>query len=113
MNDYYQIGKVVLVFSLIVQLIMLALQVAALHRHRHISFWLLCGSSVLGALYAGMTGAPYFVSFSEAIALKMFKAGTLCGIVGALSGVWGTAMLFRSYRSLSEIANHDNARSTQ
>lgn len=112
MNDY-QIGKVVLVFSLIVQLVMLALQVTALHRHRYICFLFLCGSRALGALYAGMTGASYFVSFLEAIALTMFKAGALCGIVCALPGVWGTAILFRSYRSLSEIANCDNAKSTQ
>lgn len=104
MEGYYQVGKIVIVFSLAIQVVMLFLQAAALQRHKHVAFWLLCFGSALGALYAVLVGAPYFFSFSEDLAFTLFKAGTLCGAIGAVLGVCGTVMLFHSYRLLSEAA---------
>ncbi len=104
MEDYYQIGRLTILFSLVVQLVMLSMQASALCRHKHLCFWLLCTGSVLGIFYIILTGTPYFVSVPEGIALTLFKLGTLCAFAAGIFAIFGTSILFQSYRNISDAA---------
>lgn len=102
METYYAIGKFVTVFGFLIQVVMLVLQASALNRHGSGFFLLLCGSSACGLIYAVLAGLPYFVPLSMDSTLFFVKASLLFGVLGSILAIWGTVLLFRAYRKLSE-----------
>jgi len=109
MESFYLIAKATIVFSVVVQFVMLSLQAAALHRHKLFCFWLLCFGSVFGALYAILSGIPQFFEIPQDASLLLFKVATFFGVAGAIAGIWGTASLFRSYATISEATARSSA----
>lgn len=104
MDAYYSLGAGIAAFALFVQLTMLGLQSAAYRRHGHKSFLILCIASVLGLIYACLMGIPYIVPLDASILVSVTAIGALVGAMSALLAVLGTALLFKSYRNLAEVA---------
>jgi hypothetical protein len=102
METYYNIGRFVIAFTFIAQSAMLFLQASALRRHGQRFFVLLCISSICGLIYACFTGLPYFLPLHASSMLFFLKFAVFFGVVGGLLAIWGTALLFQSYRKLSE-----------
>ena len=104
METYYLLGIGIAVFALLVQLTMLGLQAAAFRRHGHRSFLILCAASVLGFVYCVLAGIPYIVPMDVASLVPLTALTALIGVGSAVLAIWGTALLFKSYRSLAEAA---------
>ena len=104
METYYLLGIGIAVFALLVQLAMLALQAAAFRRHGHKSFLILCAASVLGFVYSVLAGIPYIVPMDVAGLVPLTALAALIGAASAVLAIWGTALLFKSYRNLAEVA---------
>src|SRR5688572_1459837 len=104
MNTYYLLGIIIGVIALVVQLAMLRLQLGAYRRHGHKSFLVLCLASVLALVYCVLTSVPYLVPLDMPALVQITAAGALIGCIGAVLAVWGTALLFKSYRELAEAA---------
>ena len=102
MEAYYAVGRWVVIGGLFVQFIMLALQASALRRHGQKCFVLLCLDTILFAAYMGLSGFPYFYPISLPTALTLLKIGMVFAVLGSVLGIWGTILLFRAYRNLSE-----------
>jgi hypothetical protein len=89
---------------LFVQLVMLVLQAAAFRRHGHKSFLILCTSSVFALIYSILVGISYVVPLGVETLFPLTAIGAIVGATGALLAIWGTVLLFRSYRNLAEVA---------
>jgi lysylphosphatidylglycerol synthetase-like protein (DUF2156 family) len=112
METYYTIGKLAVTFAFIAQSSMLLLQAAALRRHGSGFFAMLCISSICGLVYAFLTGLPYFLPLQTATTLFLLKIALVFGASGGILAILGTALLFRSYRKLSEALARSSAGST-
>jgi hypothetical protein len=84
------------------QLFMLALQLRAYARNRHISFILLAISSSLCLIYWAITTARYFLQPTTAFAQPSYIAGACVATVQIAMGLWGTISLFNSYDALAQ-----------
>ena len=98
------IGALTSAFVLLVQSGMLWLQASALRRHRHRSFLLLAIGSVLGILYCLTSFPLYLMHISEDAFCALMLGSTALVLIGAVLGLVGTALLFRSYTKLAQRA---------
>lgn len=101
MSDQQGLAYVLIGASLVAQLILVSLQLAAARRHGHRSFFLLCLSTACGIAYLALLLAlgkwrPAGYSWPPLLyTLAALYVGQL------VLGVWGTASLFGSYRKLA------------
>ena len=102
MDTYYLIGACIAVYALLGQLVMLGIQIAAYRRHGHKSFLVLCIASVIALIYCILAGLPYLIPLEMPVLVMLTAAGAVIGASGALLGLWGTVLLFKSYRNLAE-----------
>ena len=101
MASYESIGRLALVFAVVVQLVILVLQASALRRHGNAFFVVLCASSILGLVYSLLVGLPYLVPLRATSTVFFLKIGLFFGVVGGILAVIGTTLLFRSYSQIS------------
>ncbi|OOG52245.1 hypothetical protein B0E48_17350 [Rhodanobacter sp. C03] len=86
------------------QIIMFSLQVGALRRYRHKSFWLLAAGSTCFATYAAIGAVPYFVTLNTSALSGLLSVGVAFALIGVVVGVWGTTSLFRRFGELQRAA---------
>lgn len=100
MNTFRMIWLASIVLGIGVEVILLCLQAGALRRYGHSSFWLLIVGSACTAVYALIGAVPYFVTLHTAALTNLLGLGLAFALVGVISGVWGTASLFRRFGEL-------------
>ena len=101
MDTYYTLGKMVVAIALLVQLSLLAIYAGALKRHRNLCFSLLASGAVVGLVYAIVAGLPFFLHWGLPVRLLIAKVTFALLVVGGVLGVWGMALLVRSYSALA------------
>jgi hypothetical protein len=106
MEEYYAWGRWAVIVGIAIQFFMLWLQMSALLRHGQRCFLLLAMGTLVFAIYIALAGLPYFVKMDIDSALFLLKVALGFAATGSVLAVWGTALLFRSYRRLREGRMH-------
>jgi hypothetical protein len=84
------------------QVAMLTLQVRALRRHGHRSFFLLSVATTCGLFYLALSVAKaWWFRESTSADVYLYSGAALLLLTQMAVGVWGTASLFRSYGRLA------------
>ena len=91
------------------QLATLGIQLAAYRRHGHKSFLILCIASVLALIYCVLAGFPYLTPLEMPALVLLTAASAIIGASSSLLAVWGTVLLFKSYRNLAEATARSSA----
>jgi uncharacterized membrane protein YesL len=102
MEAYYSLGKLIVFIALLSQCLILAIQAWALKRHRKRCFTLLTLGALFGIIYAVIAGLPYFIHFDMPAHLLIQKLTLGLLVCGSVLGIWGMALLVRSYSDLAE-----------
>ncbi|MFC3653112.1 hypothetical protein ACFONN_16250 [Dyella humi] len=104
METYYALGKSIVVLGVAFQCALLFIQGWALSKSRERCFVLLFSGAALGLVYSMLAGLPFFIrlSLQSHVVLGKVTLGLLA--IGAALGVWGMALLVRSYYNLSQNA---------
>ena len=101
-QTYHFIGESLTAFALVVFLVLFALQVGALRRHRHKSFLLLCVGTLCGIASLVLAATSYLFPTDPATMVFWLEVRSVFYVASALLCLWGTVSLFNSYRALSE-----------
>jgi hypothetical protein len=82
-----------------VAIALLALEVRAFLRHKHMSFLLLAIATACGLLYlAGLYGLSYYVHLAnQPVPSVWLYTGAILQAAAILFGFWGTASLIQAY----------------
>ncbi|GAB2524976.1 hypothetical protein [Lysobacter humi (ex Lee et al. 2017)] len=102
MESAYWLGAFGVAFSLLIQIVMLALQASALSRHGHRAFTLLVASSIVGLLYCLGSIPMALMQLEPDVYLVFSTVNVALMVIASLLGVAGTALLFRSYTRLTK-----------
>jgi len=109
LETYFWLGAGIAVFALLTQLVILWLYAAALRRHRHKCFLVLSSSCFLGLIYSVLMGVPYIAPMDEPSLVTLTAIGAFVGAVGVSLSIWGTILLLKSYRNLTEAVAQSSA----
>jgi hypothetical protein len=87
---------------LIVQVVLLSLQIYTYRRTNHYSLVLLAVGTTAGILTSGLSKILTSEVLAERVRAGMLDALFILYSVGMVLGIWGSALLFRSYVRLTE-----------
>lgn len=105
METHYALGKLAVTVAFLAQCLLLAIQIWALKRHRQRCFAMLALCAAFGLIYNVVAGIQYFVRLDMPEHLLMAKIAVALLACSAALGVWGMALLVRSYSILAERAS--------
>ncbi|WP_158884359.1 hypothetical protein [Rhodanobacter sp. L36] len=91
-----------IILGMATQVVMLSLQIGALRRYAHRSFWLLALGTTFAAVYAVMGAIPFFVTLSTEALVSLFGIALAFASIGIALGIWGTTSLFRRFGELHQ-----------
>lgn len=95
--------------SLATSLVLLVLQLRAYRRHRHISFALVSASTICSLLYlVALQIMGLLTSKAMHTPMWLYVCSVASFLLALLLAVWGTILLFKSYRQLSESTSSGN-----
>jgi len=112
MSIFRMIWLAAIVIAVGTQIVMLSLQVSALRRYGHRSFWFLGVGTFCVVVYAIIYAVPFFVTLGKNALATLLVVGIAFALIGVIFGVWGTASLFRRFGELhraSIVVNGDAA----
>ena len=99
-----------IVFGMLGQFVLLALQLHALRRTGHYSLRLLCYTTVLGMAALTTELVSYVFDFGVSTVWRLAILEVVFGVTQIVLGLWAIAALFRSYIGLYESARKEQGR---
>ena len=86
---------------------LLAMQLWAYSRFRHVSFLVLFASTLAALVSVALFAASSASSLSEPLRVAVYLTGATCYLVYMALGLWGVLSLFRAYGALATARGHD------
>jgi hypothetical protein len=100
------VGNAVFIANFVNAACLLAMQLWAYWRFRHVSFIVLFVSTLAALTSVALFGAYGVSSLSEPVRVTAYIAGAACYFVYLGLGLWGVLSLFRAYGALAETRPH-------
>lgn len=101
MSSLQLLGNAVFLANFVNAGCLLALQLWAYARFRHVSFLVLFASTLAALVAVILFAASGASSLSESLRVTVYVAGAACYFVYMGLGLWGVLSLFRAYGALA------------
>jgi hypothetical protein len=102
MSGLELVGNAVFIANFLNAVCLLAMQLWAYRRFRHVSFIVLFISTLAALSSVALFAASGVSSLSEPLRVAAYVAGAACYFVYMGLGLWGVRSLFRAYGALAE-----------
>ena len=96
------VGNAVFIANFVNAACLLAMQLWAHRRFRHVSFLVLFLSTLAALASVALFGASGVSALSEPVRVAAYMTGAGCYFVYMGLGIWGALSLFRAYGALAE-----------